>query len=366
MAYPLKFKTIYKDKIWGGNKIKKLLNKDYGDLPKCGETWELSAVPGDISVVSNGLWRGQDLKSLLVQHGAAIMGVKLYEKFGIDFPLLIKFIDANQDLSIQVHPDDALAKKRNQGSGKTEMWYVLQADAQASLITGFNQPMSQEVYLEKFESENLMEILNQEQVAKGDVFFLPAGRIHTIGKGLLIAEIQQTSDVTYRIHDFAFFLPDAIRTRAIGRALRLRISCNDRYVPSVWIRMFMRPSWMRRFKNQCFRGSHGASFASPLPPKEPPVFLAPFRPQLRTTCISLVILIRAQHLTGIWVCCRRRRRSRAAMATSDAGQGPRQPGSSPGRHCGRADATGATSLRLRLAPRRLLFLEARRLQGSTR
>ena len=202
MAYPLKFKTIYKDKIWGGNKIKKLLNKDYGDLPKCGETWELSAVPGDISVVSNGLWRGQDLKSLLVQHGAAIMGVKLYEKFGIDFPLLIKFIDANQDLSIQVHPDDALAKKRNQGSGKTEMWYVLQADAQASLITGFNQPMSQEVYLEKFESENLMEILNQEQVAKGDVFFLPAGRIHTIGKGLLIAEIQQTSDVTYRIHDF--------------------------------------------------------------------------------------------------------------------------------------------------------------------
>jgi len=202
MAYPLKFKTIYKDKIWGGNKIKKLLNKDYGDLPKCGETWELSAVPVDISVVSNGLWRGQDLKSLLVQHGAAIMGVKLYEKFGIDFPLLIKFIDANQDLSIQVHPDDALAKKRNQGSGKTEMWYVLQADAQASLITGFNQPMSQEVYLEKFESENLMEILNQEQVAKGDVFFLPAGRIHTIGKGLLIAEIQQTSDVTYRIHDF--------------------------------------------------------------------------------------------------------------------------------------------------------------------
>ena len=202
MAYPLKFKTIYKDKIWGGNKIKKLLNKDYGDLPKCGETWELSAVPGDISVVSNGLWRGQDFKSLLVQHGAAIMGVKLYEKFGTDFPLLIKFIDANQDLSIQVHPDDALAKKRHQGLGKTEMWYVLQADPKASLITGFNRPMSQGEYLEKFESGNLMEILNQEQVAKGDVFFLPAGRIHTIGKGLLIAEIQQTSDVTYRIHDF--------------------------------------------------------------------------------------------------------------------------------------------------------------------
>ena len=202
MAYPLKFKTIYKDKIWGGNKIKNLLNKDYGDLPNCGETWELSAVSGDISVVSNGLWRGQDLKSLLAQHGAAIMGVKLYEKFGTDFPLLIKFIDANQDLSIQVHPDDALAKKRHQGLGKTEMWYVLQADPKASLITGFNRPMSQGEYLEKFESGNLMEILNQEQVAKGDVFFLPAGRIHTIGKGVLIAEIQQTSDITYRIHDF--------------------------------------------------------------------------------------------------------------------------------------------------------------------
>ena len=201
MAYPLKFKTIYKDKIWGGNKIKKLLNKDYGDLPNCGETWELSAVPGDISVVSNGLWRGQDLTSLLSEHGAAILGVKLYEKFGTDFPLLIKFIDANQDLSIQVHPDDTLAKKRHQGLGKTEMWYVLQADPQASLITGFNRPMSQGEYLKKFESGNLMEILNQEQVAKGDVFFLPAGRIHTIGKGLLIAEIQQTSDITYRIHD---------------------------------------------------------------------------------------------------------------------------------------------------------------------
>ena len=138
MAYPLKFKSIYKDKIWGGNKIKTFLNKDFGELPNCGETWELSALPGDISVVSNGHWRGRDLKSLIAQNGAAIMGIELYEKFGSDFPLLIKFIDANKDLSIQVHPDDLLAKKRHQDSGKTEMWYVLQADKQASLITGFN------------------------------------------------------------------------------------------------------------------------------------------------------------------------------------------------------------------------------------
>ena len=202
MTYPLKFKTIYKDKIWGGDKVKKFLNKDYGDLPNCGETWELSSVSGDVSVVSNGLWRGQDLKYLLAHKGASILGVKLYEKFGTDFPLLIKFIDANQDLSIQVHPDDALAYKRHGGYGKTEMWYVLQADQQASLITGFNQPMSKEAYLEKLKSGNLMEILNEEKVAKGDVFFLPAGRIHTIGKGLLIAEIQQTSNITYRIYDY--------------------------------------------------------------------------------------------------------------------------------------------------------------------
>lgn len=202
MAYPLKFKTIYKDKIWGGNKIKTFLDKDFGDLPNCGETWELSAVPGDVSVVSNGHWRGRDLKSLIEQNGAAIMGFELYEKFGSDFPLLIKFIDANKNLSIQVHPDDSLAKKRHQDSGKTEMWYVLQADKQASLITGFNKHVSREEYLRKLSSGDLMEVLNQEQVAKGDVFFLPAGRIHTIGKGILIAEIQQTSDITYRIDDF--------------------------------------------------------------------------------------------------------------------------------------------------------------------
>ena len=202
MAYPLKFKTIYKDKIWGGNKIKTFLNKDFGELPNCGEAWELSVVPGDISVVSNGHWRGRDLKSLIAQNGAAIMGIELYEKFGSDFPLLIKFIDANKDLSIQVHPDDSLAKKRHQESGKTEMWYVLQADKQASLITGFNKSLSKEEYLRKIASGDLMEVLNQEKVTKGDVFFLPAGRIHTIGKGILIAEIQQNSDITYRIDDF--------------------------------------------------------------------------------------------------------------------------------------------------------------------
>ena len=160
MAYPLKFKTIYKDKIWGGNKIKTFLNKDFGELPNCGETWELSVLPGDISVVSNGHWRGRDLKSLIAQNGAAIMGIELYEKFGSDFPLLIKFIDANKDLSIQVHPDDSLAKKRHQDSGKTEMWYVLQADKEACLITGFNKYVSREEYLRKLASGDLMELLN--------------------------------------------------------------------------------------------------------------------------------------------------------------------------------------------------------------
>ena len=202
MSYPLKFQTIYKDKLWGGNKINTFLGKDFGNLPNCGESWELSGVPGDVSIVSNGPWAGKDLKSVLAAHGSDVLGQQIYEKCGNDFPLLIKFIDASQDLSIQVHPDDALALKRHNSLGKTEMWYVLQADPDARLISGFNRPITAKEYLAKFESGQILEILNQEFVQADDVFFLPAGRIHTIGKGLLIAEIQQTSDITYRIYDF--------------------------------------------------------------------------------------------------------------------------------------------------------------------
>ena len=200
--YPLKFKTIYKDKIWGGQKIKTYLHKNFGDLPNCGETWEISGVKSDVSVVDNGALQGRSLAALLEEHKGALVGKAVYERFGNEFPLLVKFIDANEDLSIQVHPDDELARKRHNSFGKTEMWYVIEADPGSSLIAGFSEEVSQEVYVEKLNSGHLTDILNREDVKAGDVFFLPAGRVHTIGKGLLIAEIQQTSDITYRIYDF--------------------------------------------------------------------------------------------------------------------------------------------------------------------
>ena len=200
--YPLRFETIFKEKIWGGQKIKTVLNKDFSPLPNCGETWELSAVPGDVSRVANGTLKGKALGELVKEYGPELLGSRVFESYGSEFPLLIKFLDANDDLSVQVHPDDELAQKRHGSKGKTEMWYIIQADEGATLITGFNQPMDKEMYKSHVEANRVMEILNKEPVKAGDVFFIPAGRIHTIGKGILLAEIQQTSDVTYRIYDF--------------------------------------------------------------------------------------------------------------------------------------------------------------------
>jgi mannose-6-phosphate isomerase len=200
--YPITFQTIFKDKLWGGQKIKTYLKKDFGDLPNCGETWEVSGVKGNISIVDNGPLIGVDLASLIAEYKGQLVGNRVFAQYGNEFPLLIKFIDANQDLSIQVHPDDELAQERHNGFGKTEMWYVLQADPGSKLISGFNRELDKERYLNHFNQGTLLDILNQEDVFDGDVFFLPAGRVHTIGKGLLIAEIQQTSDITYRIYDF--------------------------------------------------------------------------------------------------------------------------------------------------------------------
>jgi len=200
--YPLKFTPIYKDKIWGGNKIKTVLNKDYGNLPNCGESWEISGVEGDESVVSNGFLAENTLNELVEVYMDDLVGLKVYKRFGNEFPLLIKFIDAMDDLSIQVHPDDKLSKERHNAYGKTEMWYVLQADPGASLISGFAKEVSKQEYLESVSNNTLTELLNADEVKAGDVFFIPAGRVHAIGKGIVVAEIQQTSDVTYRIFDF--------------------------------------------------------------------------------------------------------------------------------------------------------------------
>ena len=200
--YPLKFTPILKDKLWGGEKLGSVLDKAIGDSKTCGESWEISGVEGNISVVSEGALEGSSLTELINEFKGRLIGESVWEKFGDKFPLLIKFIDANDDLSIQVHPNDALAKERHDSFGKTEMWYVVNAEEGATLISGFNKPTSKEEYLEVFEAGNLTGILNRENVFNDDVFFLPAGRVHTIGKGLLIAEIQQTSDITYRIYDF--------------------------------------------------------------------------------------------------------------------------------------------------------------------
>lgn len=200
--YPLKFNPILKDKIWGGNKLGYVLDKPIGDSKNCGESWEISGVEGYISVVSEGQLKGKNLVELIEEFKGYLIGEAVYQSFGSKFPLLIKFIDANDDLSIQVHPDDELGMKRHNSFGKTEMWYVVDAEEGATLISGFNKPTNKEEYLEIFEAGNLTDILNREDVENDDVFFLPAGRVHTIGKGLLIAEIQQTSDITYRIYDF--------------------------------------------------------------------------------------------------------------------------------------------------------------------
>jgi len=199
--YPLKFEPICLEKIWGGNRLKTLLGKKY-NLKNCGESWEISGVEGNISVVSNGFLKGNDLSELIEIYMGELVGDKVYEQFGLEFPLLIKFIDAQDDLSIQVHPNDELSKERHNAYGKTEMWYVVDVAEGALINSGFNQPVDREKYLENLENENLTEILKYDEAKVGDVYFIPAGRVHAIGKGSLVAEIQQTSDVTYRIFDY--------------------------------------------------------------------------------------------------------------------------------------------------------------------
>lgn len=200
--YPLKFTPILKDKIWGGRKLEQYLNKTIAPLPNAGESWEISGVPGNVSVVSNGFLAGNTLEEIIEIYMGDLVGDKVYNQYGLEFPLLIKFIDANDVLSIQVHPDDELAKERHNSFGKTEMWYVMQADKGAELISGFNQEIDKKSYLEKLEANDLESIMGSRKVEEGDVFFIPAGRVHAIGKGILLAEIQQSSDVTYRIYDF--------------------------------------------------------------------------------------------------------------------------------------------------------------------
>lgn len=199
--YPLKFNPILRAMIWGGNDIchfKDITPVEAG----IGESWEISDVENSLSVVSNGELQGKTLADVIALSGAELLGNHVIERFGTKFPLLIKFIDAANDLSIQVHPDDELAMKRHNSFGKTEMWYVIHAREGAGLYSGFSQEITPEEYVDRVEKNTFMDVLKRYEVKAGDVFFLPAGRVHAIGSGLFIAEIQQTSDVTYRIYDY--------------------------------------------------------------------------------------------------------------------------------------------------------------------
>lgn len=219
--YPLIFEPILKDRIWGGTKLKTALGKTNLPTETTGESWELSAVDGDVSIVKNGPYAGKSLAELLNKYPQEILGIKVHEKFGTQFPLLFKFLDAREDLSIQVHPNDELAKKRHNSFGKTEMWYVMQADEGARIIVGFKHKSSPQEYVEHLENKNLIEILNEVKVKKGDVFFLETGTIHAIGAGIVIAEIQQTSDITYRIYDW-----DRVDAQGKSRELHIEQALN--------------------------------------------------------------------------------------------------------------------------------------------
>lgn len=199
--HPLKFTPIFKYRIWAGEKLKTELGKEYSE-ENIGESWEISDVSGDETIVAEGFFKGKSLRELIVQFKSEFVGEAVYDKFGEEFPLLIKFIDAKTQLSIQVHPNNEVAKKRHKSLGKNEMWYVMQADKNAELVVGLEKKINKNEFDAHLKNNTILDVLHHENVKKGDTFYIPAGRIHAIGAGVLLAEIQQTSNITYRIYDY--------------------------------------------------------------------------------------------------------------------------------------------------------------------
>jgi len=196
-----KFEPILKQVIWGGERIAAFKRLDT-EMKEVGESWELSSVPGNLSVVAEGPDKGLDIVQLLRKYRDRLVGYDNYVRYGDMFPLLIKFIDAHRALSVQVHPDDVLAKERHGTWGKSEMWYVIDADREAKICAGLSQSVTKEDYVRMVAEGTIEEVLHYERAHTGDVYFLPAGRVHSLGAGCLVAEIQQTSDITYRIFDY--------------------------------------------------------------------------------------------------------------------------------------------------------------------
>lgn len=212
--YPLKFDPILKEKIWGGNTLVSNYGKMGEALKNVGESWEISAVSGNLSVVSNGFLAGNNIEEITEVYMGDLTGEVIFDKFGNEFPLLIKLIEAKDDLSVQVHPDNALAWERHHAFGKTEMWYILESEKGAKIYTGFSKPILPQEYLNALKKNTIKDLLNIETAEPGDAFFTPAGRIHAIGAGIVLAEIQQTSDITYRIYDWG-------RKNKMGRSREL-------------------------------------------------------------------------------------------------------------------------------------------------
>jgi mannose-6-phosphate isomerase len=219
---PLKFHPQYKEKIWGGDKIRTVLHHDFGSMSNCGELWAISGIKGSESEVAEGPLEGNTLNELLEVFMADLVGEKVYEEFENEFPLLIKFIDATEWLSIQVHPDDELAQERDLPRGKTEMWYVLQADEKAALINGFSKSISKEEYQQRLQEKTLQEVLNLVKVKQGDAFYIDAKKVHAIGPGILLTEIQQSADTTYRIYDW-----DRVDAQGNSRDLHVELALDS-------------------------------------------------------------------------------------------------------------------------------------------
>jgi mannose-6-phosphate isomerase len=199
--YPILFEPNLLSTIWGGRKLQPYKGLEPTDEPK-GESWEVSAIPTSVSIVSNGIWKGRDLVSLIEEFPNEILGKKVNEKYQGKLPLLVKFLDAKRDLSIQVHPDEEMAQRVHGKRGKSEMWYVIDAEVDSHLIVGFNREISLEEYYRRIAEGTITEVLADHKVKPGDVFFIPAGCVHALCGGIMVAEVQQSSDVTYRIFDY--------------------------------------------------------------------------------------------------------------------------------------------------------------------
>lgn len=215
MLYPIKFKPVYKSKVWGGDKISKI-KADKKAPANCGESWEISAIEGDLSVVANGFLKGNNIEEIIEIYMGEIVGDSVFEKFGYEFPLLIKIIEAKENLSIQVHPNDEIAAERHDSHGKNEIWYVLDSDPGAKLISGFCKDVSKVEFFNSIENGSLDLLINQPETKSGEVYFIPAGRVHSLGSGNTIVEIQQTSDITYRVFDYG----------RVGRELHLDLAAD--------------------------------------------------------------------------------------------------------------------------------------------